>query len=275
MPSHPSSTRSPLLAALLGGAAVCASLHSARARAADEWGPFDAPRSQTHLALTAVPAGDDLRDHPQVSCYYYDGVMVKETQSAPGDDVNRLAIVSWEDGRPEPHCRLDAVPGEVPVTGWEGSFLGVRDQYLFFASATHDGFAVFAASGEKIFDSGLATLPLREVKLLSPKGESPADRSAHATPPLLLRYSSTYVAPCSMAVDKKNCKNLTDRVIGLPALPCARSQSTLARDNDFDDYDYRFADHDQHVVEYIVEVVIDQNRVVRMNPLAEKAVCMP
>jgi len=124
---------------------------------AESDGLFDAPIRKETVDLGASPYYPDGEDgHPTaLSCYYFPDFMVKEYDLA-GRGAEWLSILLNPEETPE--CKSSHEAGEriIEYPEWEGSFMGVKGNLVFFyGSDTVNGgwpFAVYDSSnGKKIF----------------------------------------------------------------------------------------------------------------------------
>lgn len=257
--------------------ASCALAFNTSAWAAETSNLFDKPLREQHLTLPPNAADPNAGAHPEVSCYYYPDLMVKEVDLEGLEGADQLSMVTLRKGQAEPVCRRENIDGESVIQDWGGSFWGVRLGYVFFAGV--DGanggepFAVYDRTGDRKIFSDVAA-PLLSVKPLLPPRD-PELRPWYYRP-LTLTYRKVYVAPCSMRSDTTHCWAVIKQATGLATAKAPDCDTAYGAEEKGLSAELR-ADlrSDPSVIAYVVEAVIDDQGVARITPQPPALKCFP
>jgi hypothetical protein len=257
---------------MIGLVAASAMIASVCGWAADNAKPFDRPLHKQHLTLPPNPSDPNPEAHPEVSCWYYPGLMVKELDLDWIKGAAQLSMVHLKKGQAEPECRRENIDGEYVVQDWNGAFQGVRQGYVFFTAADGDAFAVYDGADRKIFADAADAFLSIEPMLPPPDPELRPWYYA----PLVLNYQKVYLAPCSMRSDGAHCWTLVKRATGLTqkALPdcdaAYKAQEKTTPPEYLDDLR-----KDPSIIVYAVEAVIDRQGVARLTATSPVLECYP
>jgi len=251
--------------------AIQAQEQSVQDRSADQL--FDKP---LHKQILSVPSDPKEHGKGTLTCFYYPHLMIKEANYEDHKGAGLLSITYLRKAKGSPACQLDLAEDERRIQDWGGNFLGVKGGYVFLEGADGDGakmpFAVYTGSGDRVFvDSG----DLHSIELTG----STRDLGPWPENPLQLRYRRSYLAPCSMRADEKECWSTIQRVTGLTqATPpdCGPAYEAYeieaAKINPSQATSMR---NDPSYIEYDVEAMIDSASVIRVAPIGPAVKCYP
>ena len=235
---------------------------------------YDKPLRVRHVPLPLPSSGERK---PMVTCYYYPRLMIKEVDLGElGAEEDTSTYIPK--GQPDPLCRREKAKDETVMSSSGYYFEGVKDNYAVFSFPDGAngafGFCILGTGGEKLL--GFAAAVIRSVELLLP-AEDPDARPWHENP-VVLRYQTAYLAPCSLRLDESKCWEIIKRATGLAgdaAPDCKASYSKAEEDSRSRGADPNDVKTDPSVLKYEVEVVLDEHGVIRQAPISPVEACYP
>lgn len=166
----------------------------------DEAGIFDKPLKVERITIAPDPLNPDLP--ALLSCFHHDMLTVKQIDRG-SKGADQLSLRPRNAGETPAPCTEENLPDETVITQWSGYVMGVRAGYAFFEADdglhTGVGFAIFAPSGQKLFEELAHGL----------RGVDPAANG------LTVRYRRVHLASCSLYSDTANCWETVKRETGL------------------------------------------------------------
>jgi hypothetical protein len=241
-------------------AMLCA-LAAPLAFAKDAAGLFDKPASVVKIPL--APDKLNPQAKPMLSCFTFKTFAVKQIDRGEVG-AEQLSILPIAPGQAKPQCREDKAPGEIVLDGaaWGGYFKGVKGGYAFFDAADGwnggVGFAIFSASGAKLFDDtakGIHSLKLIEGGVA-------------------LAYRRVYGAKCSLFKDAPACWAEIKKDTGLTQATPPDCAASYKREQKRTPASAQQVADDPTVIYYEVETVVTSGGA-RISPAAGKVSCEP
>ncbi len=229
--------------------------------AKDAAGLFEKPTSVVKVPLAPDPLNPQAK--PTLSCFYFGSFAVKQVDRGEVG-ADRLSIVPVSAGKEKPACREDKADGEIVLdsAAWTGYFKGVKGDYAFFDAADGIngglGFAIFAASGAKLFDD--VAKGIHSAKLVGPG--------------IALKYRRVYAAKCSLFADSAACWAEIKKETGLAQASPPDCAAAYKREQKRTPANAQQAASNPTVIYYEVETVVTGGGG-RISPAEGKVSCEP
>lgn len=263
--------------ALIAGVAALGLALPPCAQALETPRQFDKPVREVHLPLPKDPLNPQAKT--ELSCFYYPDMMIKQVDMGEVG-AERISVTPVAAGATPPACVRDQAKNELALgeqEGWEGYYLGNKDDYLVLTSADgSDGgeaFGVFTRAGAKLFMDSSEKMTLVELLPASPHaGSSPIhDKLLH------LRYTRVFRADCSVFEKGAACWRQIQKATGLAEpLPPTCNRVYAEEQKRLPANQRKQFISDPTVVGYPVEVTLDGKGIVSpLRPTGKLTGCWP
>lgn len=180
---------------------------------------FDTPLKKSVVDFGPAPDSLDRGFRVKLSCYFYEGFMVKEYDEGQ-KGAEWLAIAPFEQNA-APQCTQSHTRNETVIKypEWSGYFKGTRANWVFFNAADGENgglqFVVYdARKGKKVFeDSAYDSTMWSEKVEDSPFNRLRIEKSQDGQ--LSLKYLRVVEAECDLHSEKSACWEAVRKRLGL------------------------------------------------------------